>query len=179
MSRTIRAAVAALVAATCLTGCTAPDGYSPAAPTPRAAATGHDAPGPVAAAGTLTTGAGRLVEFLGFDRSGPGPNGTANLGDVLCRKTQDACGFVTVQLTVRWDELHGGAATAAAGRRMRMVTISRAALRVPAQGRRRVEVTLGPRSARCCAPAACCTPSSPCARPATACRSCTASRCAA
>ncbi len=117
---------------------------APAAAAQGAAATGQDGQGPVAGAGALSAGAGRLVEFHGFDRSGPGPNGTVNLGDVLCRKAQDACGFVTVQLTVRWDALHGGAATAAARRRVRMVTVGRAALWVPAQGRRRVEVALGP-----------------------------------
>ena len=97
---------------------------------------------PKAATGTVGTASGRLVDFRGFDRSGPGPSGTVNLGDVLCRKSADACGFVTVQLSVRWAELHGGAATAAG--RVRMVTIGRGALWVPARGRRRVAVTLGP-----------------------------------
>ncbi len=89
----------------------------------------------------------RMLEFRGFDRSGVGPDGKSiNLGDVLCHKTEGSCGWVTVQLTVRWEQLHAGAeaARAAARGRVRMVTIGTARLSVPAQGRRRVKVTLPP-----------------------------------
>jgi hypothetical protein len=91
----------------------------------------------------------RMLEFRGFDRSGVGPDGKSiNLGDVLCHKTEGSCGWATVQLTVRWEQLHAGAeaARAAARNRVRMVTIGTARLTVPAQSRRRVQVTL-PRSA--------------------------------
>jgi hypothetical protein len=89
----------------------------------------------------------RMLEFRGFDRSGVGPDGTSvNLGDVLCHKAEGSCGWVSVQLTVRWEQLHAGAeaARAAAKTRVRMVTIGTTSLTVPAQGRRRVKVTLPP-----------------------------------
>jgi hypothetical protein len=89
----------------------------------------------------------RMLEFRGFDRSGVGPDGKSiNLGDVLCHKAEGSCGWATVQLTVRWEQLHAGAemASAAARTRVRMVTIGTASLNVPAQGRRRVKVTLAP-----------------------------------
>ncbi|MES1193562.1 MAG: hypothetical protein ABUM26_04505, partial [Solirubrobacterales bacterium] len=89
----------------------------------------------------------RMLEFRGFDRSGLGPDGKSiNLGDVLCHKAEGSCGWATVQLTVRWEQLHAGAeiARAAANKRVRMVTIGTARLTVPAQSRRRVKVTLPP-----------------------------------
>jgi hypothetical protein len=89
----------------------------------------------------------RMLEFRGFDRSGVGPDGKSiNLGDVLCHKAEGSCGWATVQLTVRWEQLHAGveAARAAVRSRVRMVTIGTASLNVPAQGRRRVVVTLSP-----------------------------------
>jgi hypothetical protein len=103
----------------------------------------------VAGAGTAVTASTRtrMLEFRGFDRSGVGPDGKSiNLGDVLCHKAQGSCGWVSVQLTVRWEQLHAGAeaARAATHSRVRMVTIGTASLDVPAQGRRRVEVTLAP-----------------------------------
>jgi hypothetical protein len=105
--------------------------------------------GAVAGAGTIatTTAPKRALEFRGFDRSGVGPDGKSiNLGDVLCHKTDGACDWVTVQLTVRWEQLHSGAeaARAAAKTRVRMVSIGTASMSVPAQGRRRVKVTLAP-----------------------------------
>jgi hypothetical protein len=87
----------------------------------------------------------RMLEFRGFDRSGVGPDGkSTNLGDVLCHKAEGSCGWVTVQLSVRWEQLHAGAEAArtAARQRVRMVTIGTASLSVPAQGRRHVKVTL-------------------------------------
>jgi hypothetical protein len=100
----------------------------------------------VAAASTsVTTSRARMLEFRGFDRSGVGPDGKSiNLGDVLCHKTDGSCEWVTVQLSVRWEQLHAGAeaARAAARRRVRMVVIGQTSLSVPAQGRRRVKVTL-------------------------------------
>jgi hypothetical protein len=107
------------------------------------------APPTVAAASTATPRA-RMLEFRGFDRSGVGPDGASvNLGDVLCHKAEGSCGWVTVQLTVRWEQLHAGAeaARAAARQRVRMVTIGATSLSVPAQGRRHVKVTL-PRGVR-------------------------------
>jgi len=101
-----------------------------------------------ATGGTVTAPARRRVlDFRGFDRSGVGPDGrSVNLGDVLCLKAEGACDWVTVQLTVRWEQLHAGAeaARAAARTRVRMVTIGSASLSVPAGGRRRVKVTLAP-----------------------------------
>jgi hypothetical protein len=107
------------------------------------------AAGGVAGAGTTvtTTTPKRALEFRGFDRSGVGPDGKSiNLGDVLCHKADGACDWVTVQLTVRWEQLHSGAeaARAAAKTRVRMVTIGTTSMSVPAQGRRRVRVTLPP-----------------------------------
>jgi len=101
----------------------------------------------VSGAGTAVAASARkrMLEFRGFDRSGVGPDGQSiNLGDVLCHKAQGSCGWVSVQLTVRWEQLHAGAeaARAAAHSRVRMVTIGTASLNVPAQGRRRVKVTL-------------------------------------
>ena len=56
----------------------------------------------------------RMLEFRGFDRSGVGPDGKSiNLGDVLCHKAEGSCGWATVQLAVRWEQLHAGAETAA------------------------------------------------------------------
>ncbi len=108
-----------------------------------------EADGDVAAVGAVVAPAHeRMLEFRGFDRSGVGPDGKSiNLGDVLCHKAVGSCGWATVQLTVRWEQLHAGAetASAAARKRVRMVTIGTARLRVAAQGRRRVQVTL-PRS---------------------------------
>jgi hypothetical protein len=102
----------------------------------------------VASAGTVATPSRkRLLEFRGFDRSGVGPDGKSiNLGDVICHKTEGSCGWASVQLTVRWEQLHAGAevARAASGKRVRMVTIGTAQLSVPAQSRRRVKVTLPP-----------------------------------
>jgi hypothetical protein len=106
---------------------------------PAAGSTEGEDPGTVGGAGTPPT-APRLLEFRGFDRSGPGHGRSVNVGDALCHKPRGSCGLVTVQLTARWDELHGGAGAAA--RRVRMVVIGRARLAVPAQGRRRVRVTL-------------------------------------
>jgi hypothetical protein len=112
--------------------------------TTTAAARDDDAP--VSAASTTTTPTrDRRLEFRGFDRSGVGPDGkSVNLGDVLCHKTDAGCDWVTVQLTVRWEQLHAGAeiARASATQRVRMVTIGATTLSVPAQGRRRVKVTL-------------------------------------
>jgi hypothetical protein len=101
----------------------------------------------VAAAGTKATTKprSRMLEFRGFDRSGVGPDGKSiNLGDVLCHKVEGSCGWVTVQLSVRWEQLHAGAeaARAAARQRVRMVVIGQTSLSVPAKGRRRVKVTL-------------------------------------
>jgi hypothetical protein len=114
------------------------------APTVSAAGTGQPT---VAAASTVAkpTTRARMLEFRGFDRSGVGPDGKSiNLGDVLCHKTTGSCGWVTVQLTVRWEQLHSGAeaARAAARQRVRMVVIGQTNLSVPANGRRRVKVTL-------------------------------------
>ncbi|HEV7492913.1 hypothetical protein [Baekduia sp.] len=108
-----------------------------------------DADADIAGAGATTTASvrTRMLEFRGFDRSGVGPDGKSiNLGDVLCHKAEGSCGWVTVQLTVRWEQLHAGAeaARAAARSRVRMVTIGTASLNVPAQGRRRVTVSLAP-----------------------------------
>ena len=108
-----------------------------------------DADGDVAGAGATAAAPARkrMLEFRGFDRSGVGPDGKSiNLGDVLCHKAEGSCGWATVQLTVRWEQLHAGAeiATAAARKRVRMVTIGTATLNVPAQGRRHVKVTLPP-----------------------------------
>lgn len=103
----------------------------------------------VAAAGTTTTTSprARMLEFRGFDASGVGPDGKSiNLGDVLCHKTEGSCGWVTVQLSVRWGQLHDGAeaARAAARQRVRMVVIGQTTMSVPAGARRRVKVTLPP-----------------------------------
>jgi hypothetical protein len=101
----------------------------------------------VAGAGTVVAGRGRFLEFRGFDRSGLGPDGRSiNLGDALCHKLTGSCGFVTVQLAVRWEQLHAGAerATAAKRQRVRMVTVGTAHLSVPAQARRRVRVAVAP-----------------------------------
>jgi hypothetical protein len=107
-----------------------------------------DADDGVAGAGApVTVARKRMLEFRGFDRSGVGPDGKSiNLGDVLCHKAEGSCGWATVQLTVRWEQLHAGAeaARAAARTRVRMVTIGTARLTVPAQSRRRVKVTLPP-----------------------------------
>jgi hypothetical protein len=103
--------------------------------------------GVAGASAAATSGRKRMLEFRGFDRSGVGPDGKSiNLGDVLCHKAEGSCGWVTVQLTVRWEQLHAGAEAAriAARKRVRMVTIGTARLAVPAQGRRRVKVTLPP-----------------------------------
>jgi hypothetical protein len=117
---------------------------APGAPAP----TGADqAAASVAATGTGAANRGRMLEFRGFDRSGVGPDGkTINLGDVLCHKAQGSCGWVTVQLSVRWEQLHAGAeaARAASRRRVRMVVIGTGRLSVPAGARRRVQVTLPP-----------------------------------
>jgi hypothetical protein len=117
-----------------------------------AAADGQDddqATSDVSGAGTAVPAPARrrVLEFRGFDRSGVGPDGKSiNLGDVLCHKAEGSCGWASVQLTVRWEQLHAGAeaARAAARSRVRMVTIGTASLNVPAQGRRRVKVTLPP-----------------------------------
>jgi hypothetical protein len=101
--------------------------------------------GPVAAPGRP------MLELRGFDRSGLGPDGQSiNLGDVLCHKPAGSCGRVTVQLSVRWEQLHAGAEVArvAAKQRVRMVTIATARLSVPAQGRRRIRVKLSPKVRR-------------------------------
>jgi hypothetical protein len=103
--------------------------------------TGSGVAGASAGGGT----SGRMLEFRGFDRSGVGPDHRSiNLGDVICHKTTEACGWVTIQLSVRWEQLHAGAevARAAAKQRVRMVVIGEGALSVPAGGRRRVKVTL-------------------------------------
>jgi hypothetical protein len=125
---------------------TAPSGVKAASdPAQDDAGAGDD--GAVAGAGTTATTPKRALEFRGFDRSGVGPDGKSiNLGDVLCHKVDAACDWVTVQLTVRWEQLHSGAeaARAAAKTRVRMVTIGTASMSVPAQGRRRVKVTLAP-----------------------------------
>jgi hypothetical protein len=112
-------------------------------------ATSEDTDTPVTGAGATATAPARqrMLEFRGFDRSGVGPDGKSiNLGDVLCHKAEGTCGWATVQLTVRWEQLHAGAeaASAAARNRVRMVTIGTTSLSVPAQGRRRVKVTLPP-----------------------------------
>ncbi len=120
------------------------------APASRTAPSGsnQDDDAEVAGAGTVATPSRkRVLEFRGFDRSGVGPDGKSiNLGDVLCHKAEGSCGWATVQLTVRWEQLHAGAemARVAARKRVRMVTIGTARLSVPAQGRRRVKVTLPP-----------------------------------
>jgi hypothetical protein len=106
-----------------------------------------DDAGVTGAGAAATAGRKRLLEFRGFDRSGVGPDGKSiNLGDVLCHKAEGSCGWATVQLTVRWEQLHAGAEAAriADRKRVRMVTIGTARLTVPAQGRRRVKVTLPP-----------------------------------
>jgi hypothetical protein len=105
--------------------------------------------GAVTAAGTAGTVSrrGRLLEFRGFDRSGLGPDGrSVNLGDVLCHKPTGSCGFVTVQLAVRWEQLHAGAQAArvAKRQRVRMVTVGTTRMSVAAQARRRVRVTVAP-----------------------------------
>jgi hypothetical protein len=122
---------------------------APAGGAPRtAAASGDDDAddAPVSAASATTTPArARQLEFRGFDRSGVGPDGrSVNLGDVLCHKADAGCDWVTVQLIVRWEQLHAGAeiARASARQRVRMVTIGATTLSVPAQGRRHVKVTL-------------------------------------
>jgi hypothetical protein len=98
-----------------------------------------------AGAPSALTARGRWVEFRGFDRSGLGPDGASiNLGDVICRKPKGSCGLVTVQLAVRWEQLHDGAEAAAARARVRMVIIGTTHLSVPAQARRRVRVTVAP-----------------------------------
>jgi hypothetical protein len=118
---------------------------------PAASSAEQEADADGAVAGASATAAAparkRMLEFRGFDRSGVGPDGKSiNLGDVLCHKTEGTCGWATVQLTVRWEQLHAGAeiATAAARKRVRMVTIGTARLAIPAQSRRRVKVTLPP-----------------------------------
>jgi hypothetical protein len=86
-----------------------------------------------------------MLEFRGFDRSGVGPDHRSiNLGDVLCHKTSGSCGWVTVQLSVRFEQLHAGAevARAAARQRVRMVVVGQGTMSVPAGARRRVRVTL-------------------------------------
>jgi hypothetical protein len=128
---------------------TAPSGVKAASGVPGDDASDASDSGVSGAGTTVTTPAPRkrVLEFRGFDRSGVGPDGKSiNLGDVLCLKTDGACDWVTVQLTVRWEQLHAGAeaARAAAKTRVRMVTIGTASLSVPAQGRRRVKVTLPP-----------------------------------
>jgi hypothetical protein len=122
------------------------------APAATGSTTGQD-PGTVGGAGTPVTvpARSRYVEFRGFDRTGLGPDGKSiNLGDVLCHKTAGACGFVRVQLSVRWEQLHDGAevARAAASVRVRMVVIGTTSLSVPAGGRRRVRVTVPARVRR-------------------------------
>ena len=107
----------------------------------------EDAGVTAASAPQAAPGRKRMLEFRGFDRSGVGPDGKSiNLGDVLCHKAEGTCGWATVQLTVRWEQLHAGVETAraAASKRVRMVTIGTARLNVPAQSRRRVKVTLSP-----------------------------------
>lgn len=90
----------------------------------------------------------RMLEFRGLDRSGLGPDGrSVNIGDVICHKTADACGWVSWQLSVRWEQLHAGAevARASAKARVRMVVLGSGTLSVPAGARRHIVVKL-PRS---------------------------------
>lgn len=87
----------------------------------------------------------RMLEFRGLDRSGVGPDHrSVNVGDVICHKTGEACGWVSWQLSVRWEQLHPGAevARAAARQRVRMVVLGSGSLSVPAGARRHIRVTL-------------------------------------
>jgi hypothetical protein len=103
-------------------------------------------PGTVGGVGTPST-VFRALEFRGFDRSGLGPDGKSiNLGDVLCHKPRGACGSVRIQLSVGWEQLHLGAQMAA--NRVRMIVIGSGRLSVPAQGRRRVRITVSKRVRR-------------------------------
>jgi hypothetical protein len=90
----------------------------------------------------------RMLEFRGLDRSGVGPDHrSVNVGDVICHKTGEACGWVSWQLSVRWEQLHAGAevARASARQRVRMVVLASGSLSVPAGARRHIRVAL-PRS---------------------------------
>jgi hypothetical protein len=91
------------------------------------------------------TGRQRMLEFRGLDRSGLGPDGrSVNIGDVICHKTGEACGWVSWQLSVRWEQLHAGAevARASAKQRVRMVVLGSGTLSVPAGARRHIRVRL-------------------------------------
>ncbi|WP_027006466.1 hypothetical protein [Conexibacter woesei] len=87
----------------------------------------------------------RMLEFRGLDRSGLGPDHrSVNIGDVICHKTTEACGWVSWQLSVRWEALHAGAevARASAKQRVRMVVLGSGTLSVPAGARRHIRVRL-------------------------------------
>jgi hypothetical protein len=87
----------------------------------------------------------RMLEFRGLDRSGLGPDGrSVNIGDVICHKTTEACGWVSWQLSIRWEQLHAGAevARASARTRVRMVVLGSGTLSVPAGARRHIRVRL-------------------------------------
>lgn len=102
-----------------------------------------DGSGLVSAASVVTRQ--RMLEFRGLDRSGLGPDGrSVNIGDVICHKTGEACGWVSWQLSVRWEQLHAGAeaARASAKQRVRMVVLGSGSLSVPAGARRHIRVKL-------------------------------------
>jgi hypothetical protein len=107
--------------------------------------TGLEDAGATGVSGASVVTRERALEFRGLDRSGFGPDKrSVNIGDVICHKTVEACGWVTWQLSLRWEQLHAGAevARASARARVRMVVIGAGALSVPAGGRRHIRVTL-------------------------------------